>query len=104
MLDIRSKRDIRDDKRLNKVDKARGIFYIRDSKGEGTMQSAPGGRVTIGYPRQVTGVTSYFEHNEFCNTRQVADTGAASLVEPCRVRVRSTRGVTTDDEPSLVKS
>lgn len=68
------------------------------------MLIAPGSKVTLDYPRQVATVTSYFEHDEFCNTRQVVDIGATSLVEPCRVRVRSTRGVTTDDEPSLVKS
>lgn len=62
-----------------------GIFYIRDSKDGGTIQSAPGSQVTVEYPRQVTGVTSYFGHNEFCNTRQVVDLCATSLVEPHEV-------------------
>ena len=37
----------------------------------------------------------HIKHNEFCNTRQVADVGAASLVEPCRTGALTVRDVTT---------
>lgn len=49
------------------------------------MLIAPGSKVTLDYPRQAVAVTSYFEHDEFCNTRQVVDLCATSLVEPHEV-------------------
>ena len=40
-------------------------------------------------------ILPHIKHNEFCNTRQVADVGAASLVEPCRTGALTVCGVTT---------
>ena len=40
-------------------------------------------------------VLPHTQHNEFCDTRQVADAGAASLVEPCRAGAITACGVTT---------
>ena len=40
-------------------------------------------------------VLPHTQHNKFCDTRQVADAGAASLVEPCRTGALTVRGVTT---------
>ena len=40
-------------------------------------------------------VLPHIKHNKFCNTRQVADVGAASLVKPCRTGTLTVRDVTT---------
>lgn len=39
-------------------------------------------------------VLPHTQHNEFCDTRQVADAGAAPLVEPCRTGAITACGVT----------
>ncbi len=40
-------------------------------------------------------VLPHTQHNEFCDTRQVADAGAASLVESCKAGAITACGVTT---------